>query len=146
MLKLNQCSSCNIIRPPRTSHCFECDNCVERFDHHCIWLGTCVGKRNYRFFIFFLVVLNISALLQIFTCIYIIQNLQKNKKENFIDPKYTLYTILASIILFFNVGFVGLFLGKLCITHLWLACHNLTFYEFIKNKWGKKLNKNPFNK
>ena len=25
-----------------------CDNCVEIFDHHCLVLGTCIGKRNLK--------------------------------------------------------------------------------------------------
>ena len=52
--RLRFCVTCNIFRPPRASHCPICDNCVERFDHHCPWLGTCLGKRNYKYVFFFL--------------------------------------------------------------------------------------------
>lgn len=37
-------------RSMSAKHCRTCDKCVNGFDHHCIWLNTCVGKRNYRWF------------------------------------------------------------------------------------------------
>lgn len=57
MGKLKFCEFCNIFRPLRTSHCHECNNCVLTFDHHCVWLGTCIGRRNYSIFFVFITTL-----------------------------------------------------------------------------------------
>ena len=45
------CHSCRVYRPPRAVHCSRCGVCVARFDHHCPYLGTCIGESNYAYFL-----------------------------------------------------------------------------------------------
>ena len=44
------CRICNIIKPARAKHCYTCGRCVRRFDHHCPYLGQCVGEGNHGVF------------------------------------------------------------------------------------------------
>ena len=47
-VKIKFCKTCLILRPPGVSHCKKCNSCIERFDHHCPWLGNCIGNNNYK--------------------------------------------------------------------------------------------------
>eukprot|EP01048_Picozoa_sp_COSAG05_P021974 COSAG05_NODE_4224_length_1615_cov_1.498021_1_plen_317_part_10 len=39
--------------PLHTYHCRRCGRRAQWFDHHCAWMGACIGRRNMRFFLAF---------------------------------------------------------------------------------------------
>ena len=49
------CEFCKMKKFERSSNCATCERCVVRRDHHCVWLGNCVGFNNTRYFLNFLV-------------------------------------------------------------------------------------------
>ena len=141
-IKLKYCYTCKIYRPPRTSHCSICDNCVERFDHHCPWVGNCIGKRNYRYFYIFLVSLSLlDCYIFVFSVINMV-NLYRQNDRNLVQAVSVSWpSALVILITFFSMwSVVGL-----CGFHTYLTCFNITTNEDMKGTW-KKTEFNPFNR
>ncbi|SOV78012.1 palmitoyltransferase, putative [Plasmodium sp. gorilla clade G3] len=54
--KYTICDKCDfLVRPERAHHCRTCNKCILKMDHHCPWIGTCVGEKNLKFFFLFLI-------------------------------------------------------------------------------------------
>merc|ERR1712100_402910 len=49
------CARCVSWQAMRAKHCFVCDRCCAVWDHHCLWLSTCIGANNRHFFLVLLI-------------------------------------------------------------------------------------------
>ena len=59
------CPLCLVKNKFRSKHCLICQICVDEFDHHCFWVGNCIGKDNYTLFFVFLIYILINTLFNI---------------------------------------------------------------------------------
>lgn len=48
--EVKYCWVCQTEVHVQSMHCKYCDKCVSNFDHHCMWLNTCIGSENYATF------------------------------------------------------------------------------------------------
>uniref|UniRef100_A0A8C2GDK0 Palmitoyltransferase n=1 Tax=Cyprinus carpio TaxID=7962 RepID=A0A8C2GDK0_CYPCA len=140
IVKLKYCYTCKIFRPPRASHCSICDNCVDRFDHHCPWVGNCVGKRNYRYF--YLFTLSLSLLTIYIFAFNIVHVVLRSVDSGFVNTlKETPGTVLEVLVCFFTIWSVVGLTGF----HTYLISLNQTTNEDIKGSWsGKNRVQNPY--
>ncbi|KAF9436413.1 Eukaryotic peptide chain release factor GTP-binding subunit [Entomortierella beljakovae] len=134
-IRLKYCDTCKIYRPPRCSHCRQCDNCVEDEDHHCIWLNNCIGRRNYRFFLLFVSTMSIYAFLTSALSLTHLLVLYHDKRDAAADPKSISFArdamakeVVPVIVMIFAC-MMGIAVGSLACYHFWLATKNRTTHE-----------------
>ncbi|GAB4848647.1 Probable protein S-acyltransferase 7 [Ancistrocladus abbreviatus] len=134
-VKIKYCDTCMLYRPPRCSHCSICNNCVERFDHHCPWVGQCIGLRNYRFFFMFVSSTTILCIYVFGFCwVYITRIMHAEHTTIWKAMIKTPASIVLIIYTFIAVWFVG----GLTAFHLYLVSTNQTTYENFRYRYDRR--------
>jgi palmitoyltransferase len=114
----------------RTKHCKDCGRCVSTHDHHCPWLGNCIGEKNRCFFYWYVV---FQALELWWAMIWVFESYNMNSLGVLIFGWFlnSMLKMIGCIVL----GFFTLLVTVLLIFHTYLAVNNQTTWESVS--WGK---------
>ncbi len=144
------CKHCKCIKPPRTHHDSITGRCILHMDHYCPWMGNCVGKNNYRYFVLFLIYLFLGCVYILMVSYYVVQLVTIERAPNSVALMY----LTNAAVLTFTIGLsAGISVLILLVFHTFLVLTNQTTLEFYIN-WEERREakeqgyvfKNPFDK
>uniref|UniRef100_A0A804N274 S-acyltransferase n=2 Tax=Zea mays TaxID=4577 RepID=A0A804N274_MAIZE len=141
VVRVKYCDTCLLYRPPRASHCSICNNCVRKFDHHCPWVGQCIGLRNYRFFFLFI---STSTFLCLYVFVLSWLNIAAQRASHGGSLLRSVTGEPLSLVLIVYSFVVAWFVGGLTVFHIYLMSTNQTTYENFRYRYEEK--ENPYNR
>lgn len=138
------CYYCRVVVSSTAKHCAVCDKCVIGFDHHCRWLNTCVGEKNYRRFFAFTVVTFSSVAFQFGVGLYVFidclrdqEKYRRRLNDRYGSDSTQAFLTLLAVSLAYK-ALVGSALGNLIGFHIYLYFTKQSTYQWIKKRREKK--------
>lgn len=125
--ELRFCKKCQARKPDRAHHCSTCRRCVLKMDHHCPWLATCVGLRNHKAFLLFLVYTSLFSLYGFAVAGDWVYNEILNN-TTYVEDLMPVNFIMLCIV----AGIIGLVVGAFTIWHLVLVGRGQTTIECLE--------------
>jgi palmitoyltransferase ZDHHC9/14/18 len=139
--------STNFYQPPRAHHCSVNDDCIERFDHHCPWVGTTIGRRNYRNFLLFVYGSVLMSAFVFTSCVFKVELVRRNDTasgSNFDAINRALSNSPVAIAIMAIAFLAFLFTATLGAFHAYLISSNQTTYENFRYNFDSR--SNPYNR
>ncbi len=121
------CKKCQTKKPDRTHHCSSCRRCVLKMDHHCPWLAACLGLRNYKPFLLFLIYTSLFC----WICFAVSGSWVWNGVLSNVHMDQALMPV-STIMLSVISGIIGLVLSGFTLWHIWLAAKGRTTIEHLE--------------
>ena len=123
------CKKCQTKKPDRAHHCSTCGRCVLKMDHHCPWLATCVGLRNYKPFLLFCGYVTVFCWVCFITSAGFVWG---EVVSNELAKQHTDFAAVNTVLLAVISGIFGLVLAGFTGWHLSLAVRNQTTIECLE--------------
>jgi hypothetical protein len=135
-VKVKFCKICLRWRTPRSSHCAVCNRCIKRKDHHCLWIGICIGANNYREYVFYMLFLWVTMLVQAAGSIAVLASAWTGALRGDVSKLDALawiaYQYPDMLIIAVASACAAWYPLKLFVQHCALACTGLTMREQYK--------------